>query len=184
MVANDRQNDLDTHLPHIECDYNKSVSAGTGPTPHEVHISCFFHVSLAIFQRLNKSGRQSLGHDKLAHCDLAIDCQRRSYSCVRERQAVTFSRVERCNSQPSKALYKAPQIVSGGWVEFAIQLRLSAKVPARNSKSSLPKPSSPSTGRLLQGPGHWSHVCGRNTCWSSNTLQAPLSRPFHRSPWR
>ena len=35
MVVNERQNDWDTHLPHMEFVYNISVGATTGLAPNE-----------------------------------------------------------------------------------------------------------------------------------------------------
>ena len=38
MVVNERQDDWDLHLPHVEFTYNNSVSAATGLAPNEVHM--------------------------------------------------------------------------------------------------------------------------------------------------
>ena len=37
MVVNERQDDWDKQLPHVESAYNNSVSAATGLAPNEVH---------------------------------------------------------------------------------------------------------------------------------------------------
>ena len=39
MFVNERQDDWNVHLPHIELAYNKSVSAATGLVPNEVYIN-------------------------------------------------------------------------------------------------------------------------------------------------
>ena len=38
MVVNERQDDWDLHLPHVEFAFNNSVSAATGLVPNEVHM--------------------------------------------------------------------------------------------------------------------------------------------------
>ena len=38
MVVNERQDDWDKQLPHVESAYNNSVSAATGLAPNEVHL--------------------------------------------------------------------------------------------------------------------------------------------------
>jgi len=39
MVCNERQDDSDIYLPHVEFAYNNSVSAATGLAPNEVHMN-------------------------------------------------------------------------------------------------------------------------------------------------
>ena len=38
MVVNERQDDWDLHLPHVEFTYNNSVGAATGLAPNEVYV--------------------------------------------------------------------------------------------------------------------------------------------------
>ena len=45
MVVNERQDDWDLHLPHVEFAYNNSVSAATGLAPNVVHMGRLSHVS-------------------------------------------------------------------------------------------------------------------------------------------
>ena len=44
IVVNDRQDDLDLRLPHVEFAYNNMVSAATSLPPNEVHMGRL-HVS-------------------------------------------------------------------------------------------------------------------------------------------
>ena len=46
MVANERQDDWDVHLPQVEFSYNNSVSAATGLAPNEVHMNRLPHPPL------------------------------------------------------------------------------------------------------------------------------------------
>ena len=39
MVVNERQDDWDVHLPHVEFAYNNAVSAATGLAPNKVHMN-------------------------------------------------------------------------------------------------------------------------------------------------
>ena len=71
MVVNERQDDWDAQLPHVEFAYNNSVSAATGLAPNEVHMGRLPHLPLTIFDRSGVAGHQSLPRDHLAYCDLA-----------------------------------------------------------------------------------------------------------------
>ena len=59
MVVNERQDDWDVHLPHVEVAYNNSVSTATGLTPNEVHINCFPRLPPTIFEHRYARGHQS-----------------------------------------------------------------------------------------------------------------------------
>ena len=73
MVLNERQDDWDLQLPHVEFAYSSSVSAATGSAPNEVHIGRLPRLPLTVFERAGVAGRQSLAPDHLAYCHLATD---------------------------------------------------------------------------------------------------------------
>ena len=73
MVVNERQDDWDLQLPHVEFAYNNSVSAATGLAPNEVHMGRLPRLPLTVFERTGVAGHQSLAGEHLAYCDLAID---------------------------------------------------------------------------------------------------------------
>ncbi len=116
MVVNERQDDWDAHLPHVEFTYNNSVSAATGLAPNEVYMNRLPRLPLAVFEQLSARGHQSLARDHLEYCDLAADRQRRAYAIVREMHALTVARIERRNSALSDGLNKVPIYAIGGWV--------------------------------------------------------------------
>ena len=70
MVVNERQDDWDLQLPHVEFAYNNSVSAATGLAPNEVHMCRLPRLHLTVFERTGVTGHQSLARDHLAYCDL------------------------------------------------------------------------------------------------------------------
>ena len=70
-LVNERQDDWDLHLPHVEFAYNNSVSAATGLAPNDVHMGRLPRLLLTGFDRTGVVGHQSLTHDHLAYCDLA-----------------------------------------------------------------------------------------------------------------
>ncbi|CAB1104650.1 unnamed protein product [Ectocarpus sp. CCAP 1310/34] len=116
MVVNERQDDWDIHLPHVEFAYNNSVSAATGLAPNEVHINRLPRMPMTVFEHPYARGHQSLHRDQLEYCDLAADRQRRSYDLVREQHNLSVSRIERRNSALTDALRKVPSYAVGGWV--------------------------------------------------------------------
>ena len=63
MVVNERQDDWDLRLPHVEFAYNNSVSAATGLAPNEVPAGRLPRLPLAVFERTGVTGRQSLTRD-------------------------------------------------------------------------------------------------------------------------
>ena len=70
-----------------------------------------------------------LDHDTTTYCDLAGDCQRRSYHIVREQHPTPVSRLECHNSTLTDALHKTPAYAAGGWVwvyNTAATIRLGA----------------------------------------------------------
>ena len=71
MVVNERQDDCDLHLPHVEFPYNNAVSAATGIAPNEVHMDRLPRNPLTVFDRNGVVGHKSLARDHLAYCDLA-----------------------------------------------------------------------------------------------------------------
>ena len=95
MVVNERQNDCDAQLPHVDIDYNNSVSAATGLAPNEVHMGRLQRLPLTIFDRSGVAGHQSLARDQIVFCDLVSERQHRANDIVREMHALTVSRVER-----------------------------------------------------------------------------------------
>ena len=73
MVVNERQDDWDLHLSHVEFAYNNSVSAATGLAPNEVHMDRFPRLPLMGFDRTGVVRHQNLARDHLDYCDLATD---------------------------------------------------------------------------------------------------------------
>ena len=116
MVVNERQDDRDAQLPHVEFAYNNSVSAATGLAPNEVHMGRLPPLPLTIFDRSGVAGHHSLARDHLTYCDLASERQQRANDNVREMHALTVSRVERRNSALSDALRQVPNFAVGNWV--------------------------------------------------------------------
>ena len=116
MVVNERQDDWDAHLPHVEFAYNNTVSAATGLAPKGVHMNGLPRLPLTVFERPYALGHQRIARDQLACVDLAADRQRRSYAQVREQHALDIARVERRNSALSDGLKQLPTYAIGGWV--------------------------------------------------------------------
>ena len=77
MVVNERQDDWDLRLPHVEFVYNISVSAATGLAPNEIDMGRLPRLPLTVFERTGVAGHPSLARDHLAYCDLATDRQQR-----------------------------------------------------------------------------------------------------------
>ena len=115
MVVNERQDDWDLHLPHVELAYINSVSAATGLAPNDVHMGRLPRITLTVFDRTGVVGHQSLARNHLAYCDLAIDRQKRVNDIVRTHHALTVSRVNHRNSALADALRQAPNFTVGGW---------------------------------------------------------------------
>ena len=116
MVCNEHQNDWDVHFPHVEYNYNNSVSAATGLTPNKVHIGRLPRLRLTVFDQSYGGAHQSLDCDQLAYCDLAGERQQRAYDFVREQHALTVARVNGRNSPLSDAHLHRPKHAAGGWV--------------------------------------------------------------------
>ena len=114
MVVNERQDDWDLRLPHVEFAYNNSVSAATGLAPNEVHMGRL-PPPLTVFERTRVAGHQSLARDHLAYCDQATDRQQRANDIVRKHHALNVSRVNRRNSALVDALLPTPKFAVGGW---------------------------------------------------------------------
>ena len=116
MVVNERQDNWDEHLPHVEFAYNNSVSAATGLSPNEVHMARLPRYPLTVFDNIYARRHQSLARNQLEYCNLAADRQKRAYDLVREQHALTVSRMDRRISKLSNALHKRPVYSVGGWV--------------------------------------------------------------------
>ena len=114
-VVNERQDDWDLHLPHVEFAYNNSVSAATGPAPNEVHMGRLPRLPLMVFDRTGIVGHQSLARDHLAYCDLTTDRPKRANDTVRAHHALAIFRLDRRNSALADALRPAPNFATGGW---------------------------------------------------------------------
>ena len=112
-VVNERQDDWDAQLPHVEFACNNSVSAATGLPPNEVHLGRLPRLSLTIFDRSGVPGDQSLARDHLAYCGRASERQQRANDIVREMHALTVPRVKRRNLALSDALRRVPNFVVG-----------------------------------------------------------------------
>ena len=115
MVVNERQDDWDLHLPHVEFAYNNSVSAAMRLVRNDVHMGRLPRLLLTVFDRTGVVGYRSLACDHLAYCDLATDRQKRANDIVRAHHALTVSRVNRRNSAITDALRPAPNFDVGGW---------------------------------------------------------------------
>ena len=76
MVVNERQDDWDAHLPHVEFAYSNSVSAAAGLAPNEVHMNRLPRLPLTVFEHPYARGHQSLASDQLEYVDVAADSQR------------------------------------------------------------------------------------------------------------
>ena len=114
MICNERQNDWDVHLPHVEYAYNNSVvSAATGLAPNEVHIGRLPRLPLTVFYRSYGGAHQNLNRDQLAYCDHARERQQRAYELVREQHALNVARVNGRNSALSDALLCRPTYTAG-----------------------------------------------------------------------
>ena len=104
MVVNERRDDWDAHLPHVEFSYNNSVRAATGLAPNEVYMNRGPRLPLTVFEHPYARGHQGLARDQLEYVDLAADRQRRSYALVREQHALNIARVESRNFALSDGL--------------------------------------------------------------------------------
>ena len=115
MIVNERQEDWNAQLPHVEFACNNSVSAATDLAPNKVHIVRLPGLSLSDFDRSGVAGHQSLARDHLAYCDLASERQQRANDIVHEMHYLTVSRVEQQSSTLSDALRSVPNFVVGKW---------------------------------------------------------------------
>ena len=114
-MVNERQDDRDLQLPHVEFAYNNSVSVATGLAPNEVHMGRLPRLPVTVFERTGVAVHQSLARDHPAYCDLATDRQQRVNDIVRKDHAPTVSRVDRRNSALADALHPVPKFAVGGW---------------------------------------------------------------------
>ena len=115
MVENERQDNWDLMIPHVEFAYKNPVTAAIGLAPNEVQpvrLSC---PPITVFERAGQTGHQSLARVHFAYCDLASDCRRRAEGIVREHHALTVSHVECRDSTLSEARRRVPEFVVGGW---------------------------------------------------------------------
>ena len=78
MVDNERQDDWDAELPHVEFAYNNSTSAATRLAPNEVHMARLPRLPLTILDRYGVARPQSLARDHLAYCELPSERQHRA----------------------------------------------------------------------------------------------------------
>ena len=115
MVVNERHDDWDLQLSHVEFAYNNSVSAVTGLAPNEVHRGRLPRFPLTVFERAGVARHPNLARAHLASCDLATDRQQRANDIIRKHRAVTVTRVYRRNSALADALHRVPKFAVGGW---------------------------------------------------------------------
>ena len=108
MVVNERQDDWELRLHHVEFAKNNSVSAATALAPNEVRMGRLPRLPLTVFERKGIAGHQSLARDLLTYCDLATDRQQSANDIVRKHQALTVYRVNRRNSALADALRPTP----------------------------------------------------------------------------
>ena len=116
IVVNERQDNWDAHLPHVEFTHNNSVNAATGLAPNEVHMNHLTRLPLTVFEHPYPRGHQSLARDQLEYVGLAADRQRRSYALVCEQHALKIARAERGKSALSGALTQLPTYTISCWV--------------------------------------------------------------------
>ena len=114
IVVNERQDDWDLRLPHVEFAFNNSVRAATGLAPNEIHMGRLPRLPLTVFERTEVAGHQSLACDHLTCCDLGTDRQKRANDIVRQHHSLTVSRVNRRNSALADALRPTPKFAVGG----------------------------------------------------------------------
>ena len=170
MVINERQDDWDLHMPHVQfANNNNSVSAATGLVPNEAHMGRLSRLPLTFFDRTGVVGHQSLTGDHLAYCDLATDRQKGANVIVRAHHALTVSRVNRRNSALADALRPAPNFAVGGWAwvynsASTIRQDVKANIDAKVLKAKL----------ALNWPG-------RTRSWPSVPAPPPRSRTARRS---
>lgn len=70
MVVNERLDDWDAHLSHVQFAYNNSFGAATDLVPNEVRLGRMPRLSLTTSERTNIDGHRRLEHDRLAYCEL------------------------------------------------------------------------------------------------------------------
>ena len=141
-VVNERQDDWDLRLPHVEFACNNSVSVATGLVPNEVCMGKLPRLPLTVFDRTGVVGHQSLARDHLAYFYLATDRRKRANDIVRAQHALTVSRVNRRNSALADALRPAPNFAKGGWAwvynsASTIRQGVKANIDARVVKAKL-----------------------------------------------
>ena len=139
MVVNERQDDWDLQLPHVEFAYNNLVSAATGLAPNEVHMGRLPRFPLTAFERTGVLGHQSLARDHLAYCDQATDRQQHANDLVRKHHALTVSRVNRQNSALADALRPAPKFAEGGWAWVSNSVTTICQSVKANADAKVPK---------------------------------------------
>lgn len=74
MVSpNERQDDWDIVLPHVEFAYDSSVRQATGLAANDVHIGRILHLRLSVMHQPAIGGPQRKDRDQFACCNLAVD---------------------------------------------------------------------------------------------------------------
>ena len=136
MVVNERQDDWDLQLPHVEFAYNNLVSAATGLAPNAIRMSRLPRLPLTVFERTGAAGHQSLARDQLAYYDLATDRLQRA------NHALTVSRVNHRNPALADALRPDPKVAVGGWAlvynsDFTIRQGVKTNTDAKVLKAKL-----------------------------------------------
>ena len=116
MMVNERQDDWDLCLPHIQAAFNNSVNAATGLAPNEIHLGRMPRLPFTIFERDNIGGHQSLQRDQLAYRDQLRERQKWAYDLVRQHHTATISRLSRANDRITAALNRQPIWKAGDWV--------------------------------------------------------------------
>ena len=108
MVVNERQDDRDLQLPHVEFAYNSSVSATTGLPPRDDDMGRLPRLPLTVLGCPGLAGLHRLSRNHLAYCDLPNDRQQRVNDIVRRHHhALTVSRVNHQNSALDDAMRPA-----------------------------------------------------------------------------
>ena len=147
MVVNERRDDWDAHLPHVEFSYNNSVRAATGLAPNEVYMNRGPRLPLTVFEHPYARGHQGLARDQLEYVDLAADHQRRSFALVRNttRSMWPASNAEilRCPTGSSNVQFTT-SVAGCGSTTPPLP---SGKAPKREQTPRSSKRSSRSTGR-------------------------------------
>lgn len=87
LVENERQEDWDEHLSHVESAHDSLVRTSTDFAPNVVKLGNFRYLALTIIGRRDTCGYQCLERNQLYYCDATPERQRLTCEFVREYHA-------------------------------------------------------------------------------------------------